>query len=158
MNELRPDALLAIEPGDRVTEAARHRKFRREWLGRDHPYGTEWFNPSRRLDRYVARLARYQPTPVLESGKVIDMQEHVPSTAVVHEVDEPPRLSHGGLLPDWWPIAVVVYGILCGALVATLGVYLLPFVAVTLITLFFFHGAMIERTYHFKRDARTRKS
>lgn len=162
MNALRPDDILAIEPGDRVTETNRHKKFRREWLGRNHPDGTEWFRPSARLLRHTARLTRKYPVPLLDAvvilRKVTDVERGVssktPATSTaplpVVRPESNVRISHGGLLPEWWPIAVVVYAILCGALYTVIGPYVLPFFSITLIILFFLHGATITRTYRTK--------
>lgn len=160
MNALRPDDILAIEPGDRITETNRHKKFRREWLGKDHPGGTEWFRPSARLLRHTSRLARQYPVPMLDAAvvlrKVMDVQTRVRAESPVGQTAPLPviraesQISHGGLLPEWWPVAVIVYAIFCGALYLAIGPYVLPFFAVTLIVLFFLHGAKITRTYRAK--------
>lgn len=59
---LLPMALLAIEPGGRKLETARHRQFKAEKVGE-----REWFQPSPALHRHIAKCACLHPVPDLDA-------------------------------------------------------------------------------------------
>ena len=66
MNALRPEAILALEPGSYKRETYRHRQFEREQQPPELFGGeTEWFEPSGRLLRHIAELAERKPPPTL---------------------------------------------------------------------------------------------
>jgi hypothetical protein len=64
MRTLRPDELLAIEPGCRHIETGRHHQFNAHRVREAE--GVEWFAPEPDLLEHIARIARMYPAPKLE--------------------------------------------------------------------------------------------
>lgn len=62
MSALRPDVVLAIEPGGHEVETARHRQFREHHV-RDHPGGVEWFQPGGDLLAHIASVVAEHGPP-----------------------------------------------------------------------------------------------
>lgn len=146
MKALRPDKILALEPGNAHTEKKRHRKFRREWQGREHENGTEWFHPSARLQRHIARLQRKYPVPSLpiklELREIMEIDvktetvrtDTSPIPVVRTESLQPAygdsptrtrRTAPGGI-NDWWFLYAPAYSIIVGVLAKNFGLYVAP--------------------------------
>lgn len=64
MRALRPDELLAVEPGCMHIETGRHHQFAEHRLP-SGPAGDEWFNPAPELLGHIELIARMYPTPSL---------------------------------------------------------------------------------------------
>lgn len=80
LNQYRPEALLAVEPGSRTTETERHEQFAASRIDRR----SKWFRPGPALDAHIVQLAAASPPPVdvlvprhrREPGRKFD-REHV---------------------------------------------------------------------------------
>lgn len=68
MSPLRPDAVLAVEPGGAALETERHQQFRRHHV-RDHPDGIEWFRPGPDLLEHIERTAALHDVPELPARR-----------------------------------------------------------------------------------------
>lgn len=64
MGKLRPDEVLAVEPGGHEVETARHRQFREHHIA-GHPEGIEWFHRGDDLLAHIAELAATRDVPEL---------------------------------------------------------------------------------------------
>lgn len=64
MRELRPDEVLATEPGAHEVETARHRQFRAHHVA-GHPDGVEWFHPADDLLAHIEQVAAFHGVPEL---------------------------------------------------------------------------------------------
>jgi hypothetical protein len=64
MRALRPDELLAVEPGCMHIETGRHHQFA-EYRLPSGPDGDEWFRPAPELTAHIELIARMYPTPDL---------------------------------------------------------------------------------------------
>lgn len=64
MRVLRPDELLAVEPGCRHIEKGRHHQFHSLRLRETD--GIEWFTAAEPLLAHIAQMARLYPTPALD--------------------------------------------------------------------------------------------
>ena len=172
MAALRPESILAIEPGDRVTESARHRKFRRERiLGESE---TEWFRPSARLHRHINRIASKYPVPTAPSFRmtprnIMNMETNVPArlphidTAplpVMRVVNRPVESLPGNksILSNYWPILFVAFAI-ASALLAkfVVGPYIVPLAAATIIVMFYARQQIRVRSWFRRQEVKIRE-
>lgn len=64
MRALRPDELLAVEPGCMHIETGRHHQFAEHRLPNDGN-GDEWFSPEPEVLAHIELIAQMYPTPVL---------------------------------------------------------------------------------------------
>jgi hypothetical protein len=64
MRTLRPDEILAVEPGDLMLETGRHRQFVEHRIV-GHPHGREWYRPEPELLDHIARMASIYAVPEL---------------------------------------------------------------------------------------------
>lgn len=86
MSQHQPDDLLAVEPGDRSVEAARHQRFsdHRVAVGAER----EWFEPTTLLLEHIAIVAATYPTPVLVDGRTTRATRAVPAGRPLAGADE----------------------------------------------------------------------
>lgn len=92
MRALRPDALLAVEPGCMHLETGRHHQFAEHRLPNTGD-GDEWFTPAPELLAHVELIAWVYPTPALADLLPEPPRRRRRSVRVVDVIPDKPRLS-----------------------------------------------------------------
>jgi hypothetical protein len=80
MRKLRPDELLAAEPGNLPLEIGRHRQFAR--INVPHTDGREWYAPEPPLLAHIARLNLIYEPPTLRPRRVRNVRTDRPQSAL----------------------------------------------------------------------------
>lgn len=105
MRALRPDELLAAEPGCMHLETGRHHQFDAHRLPNDGN-GDEWFSPAPELLAHIELIARMYPTPSL--ADLLPPPRPRRATASMVEVSSAPRMSPSELAQRYQLVEILV--------------------------------------------------